>query len=174
MDRRKSLLALAFASAWLAGCATAPTSGRREDTAGDGTGRKPPPDDDSLDPNRLEIVMLALGQIGVPYVWGGTSPHRGFDCSGLVAYVFRQGAQLALPRTAFEQARMGRSTDDGQLRPADLVFYNTLGREYSHVGIYIGDDRFVHAPARRGVVRVEPMRLGFWRDRFNGARRILG
>lgn len=182
MNRRNALSKLAFGSlaltsAWLAGCATAPAPRRRDDEArlpGEPGLPPPPRDEATLDPMRLEVVMLALGQVGIPYVFGGASPHQGFDCSGLVAYVYRQGAQLALPRTTFEQARLGRTTEDGELRPADLVFYNTLGRPHSHVGIYIGEERFVHAPSSRGVVRVEAMRASYWRDRFNGARRLLG
>lgn len=118
--------------------------------------------------------MHALGQVGIPYVSGGTSPYQGFDCSGLVFYAYRQGARMVLPRTAFEQAQVGQPAEEAGLWPADLLFYNTLGRPFSHVGIYIGEDRFVHAPSSRGVVRVEPMRASYWRERFNGARRVVG
>lgn len=118
--------------------------------------------------------MQALGQLGIPYVWGGASPHIGFDCSGLVAYVYRQAAQFALPRITYDQARTGRPVGMGEVRPADLVFFNTLRRDFSHVGIFIGEERFIHAPSARGVVRIEHIRADYWRGRYNGARRLLG
>lgn len=125
------------------------------------------------DPRRSEIVLIALSQVGVPYVWGGAKPEAGFDCSGLMTYVFWQAMRVALPRTTWDQAKRLRTIEVPQLRPADLVFFNTLGREYSHVGLFIGNDRFVHAPATGHPVRVEPLALDYWRDRFNGARRVV-
>ena len=127
---------------------------------------------------RNALSKLAFGGLALTSAWlagCATAPApRRRDDDARLPYVYRQGAQLALPRTTFEQARLGRVADDGELRPADLVFYNTLGRPHSHVGIYIGEERFVHAPSSRGVVRVEAMRASYWRDRFNGARRLLG
>lgn len=125
------------------------------------------------DPRRNELVLVALSQLGVPYAWGGARPDVGFDCSGLVTYVYWQVLRVALPRTTFEQARVGRLLDARELRPADLVFFNTLRRDYSHVGLYLGGERFVHAPATGGVVRIEALRGEYWRDRFNGARRMV-
>jgi hypothetical protein len=108
-----------------------------------------------------DVVLTALSHLGVPYRFGGSDPRRGFDCSGLVRHVFQQAAALDMP------------LDRAELAPGDLVFFNTRGRAYSHVGIYVGEGRFVHAPARRGQVRVEAMESGYWRARFNGARRLL-
>ena len=119
-----------------------------------------------------EIAMLALGQLGVPYRYGGDNPNEGFDCSGLVGYVYRQSVNVQLPRTTYGLAKLGQSVAATDLNPGDLVFYNTLGRRNSHVGIYLGDERFVHAPSSRGVVRIEDMRLPYWTKRYSGARRV--
>ncbi len=120
-----------------------------------------------------DVVLGALAHLGVPYRFGGSDPRRGFDCSGLVRHVFQQAAALDLPRSAEDMASLGLRLDPAELAPGDLVFFNTRGRPYSHVGIYVGEGRFVHAPARRGQVRVEAMDSRYWRTRFNGARRLL-
>lgn len=120
-----------------------------------------------------EIAMLALAQIGIPYIFAGSSPERGFDCSGLVAYVLRRVRGGAVPRTTYEQAQLGQPIDAGALQPGDLVFFNTLRREFSHVGIYLGEARFIHAPTSGGLVRIDDLRSRYWSDRFNGARRPL-
>jgi len=119
------------------------------------------------------VALQALAHLGTPYRVGGLSPQAGFDCSGLVAYVYREGAGLALPRNTFELSVVGRAVEQGALRPGDLVFYNTQRREYSHVGIYLGEDRFIHAPASGGEVRVESLRADYWVRRYNGARRVI-
>ncbi len=119
-----------------------------------------------------EIAMLALGQLGVPYRYGGDNPNSGFDCSGLVGYVYRQSVGVQLPRTTYGLAKLGQPVAATDLNPGDLVFYNTLGRRNSHVGIYLGDERFVHAPSSRGLVRIEDMRLPYWTKRYSGARRV--
>jgi len=118
------------------------------------------------------LVGAALGQLGVRYRFGGSSPETGFDCSGLVAYSAEQSLGLKLPRNAAEIAGQGISVARNELRPGDLVFFNTMGRRYSHVGIYMGADRFVHSPSAGGVVRVEDMRMAYWTKRYNGARRL--
>lgn len=120
-----------------------------------------------------EVVLGALAHLGVPYRFGGSDPRRGFDCSGLVRHVFQQAAALDLPRSAEEMASLGLRLDPAELAPGDLVFYNTRGQPYSHVGIYIGEGHFIHAPARRGQVRVEATDSRYWRTRFSGARRLL-
>jgi cell wall-associated NlpC family hydrolase len=118
------------------------------------------------------IVEQALLTVGTPYRRGGSSPESGFDCSGLVAHVFRRARGVELPRRTQEQRRLGRAVKLKELQTGDLVFYNTRGRPYSHVGIYVGEGRFVHAPRPGAKVRVESMRTGYWRVRFNGARRL--
>ena len=119
------------------------------------------------------VALQALAHLGTPYRVGGLSPQNGFDCSGLVAYVYREGAGLALPRNTFDLAVLGQAVERAALRPGDLVFYNTQRREYSHVGIYLGEDRFIHAPASGGEVRVENLRADYWVRRYNGARRVI-
>src|SRR3989442_2580066 len=99
-----------------------------------------------------EMVFQALAAAGVPYRRGGESPETGFDCSGLVAHVYREAFGIQLPHNARAQSRMGRRVSLDQLEAGDLVFYNTERRPYSHVGIYLGDDRFIHAPRPRAAV----------------------
>jgi cell wall-associated NlpC family hydrolase len=91
----------------------------------------------------------------------------------LVAYVYREGAGLVLPRNTFDLSHLGEPIERTALRPGDLVFYNTQRREYSHVGIYLGEDRFIHAPSSGGEVRVESLRADYWVRRYNGARRVI-
>lgn len=122
--------------------------------------------------NAQELVLRALSFVGVNYRRGGESPDTGFDCSGLVRHVYREALGLTLPRTSRDISRVGETIQTDELRPGDLVFFNTLRRGFSHVGIYLGEHRFVHAPASGGEVRVEDMRLSYWTKRFNGARRI--
>lgn len=119
-----------------------------------------------------EVAMLALAQLGIPYTFAGNSPERGFDCSGLVAYVLRRARGIVAPRTTYEQAQLGQPVDASALQPGDLVFFNTLRREFSHVGIYLGEARFIHAPTSGGLVRIEDLRSRYWSGRFNGARRL--
>ena len=111
------------------------------------------------------VALQALAHLGTPYRMGGLSPQPGFDCSGLVAYVYREGAGLALPRNTFDLSRQGAPIERAALRPGDLVFYNTQRREYSHVGIYLGEDRFIHAPTSGGEARVENLRADYWIQR---------
>lgn len=119
-----------------------------------------------------ELALRALSFVGVGYRRGGESPETGFDCSGLVRHVFREGLGLMLPRTSRDMSRLGDAIHRDALQPGDLVFFNTLRRGFSHVGIYLGEYRFVHAPATGGEVRIEDMRQNYWTRRFNGARRI--
>lgn len=119
-----------------------------------------------------ELAIRAMGLIGIRYKYGGTEPESGFDCSGLVRYVFKDVSGTELPRTSEEISRVGEHVDTHNLQPGDLVFYNTLRRAFSHVGVYLGDNKFVHAPSGGGKVRIESMDVGYWKKRFNGARRI--
>lgn len=118
------------------------------------------------------LTKQATRLIGTRYKYGGNSPRTGFDCSGYVRYVFRDALDLDLPRTSVEMAQAGRKIKVQALQPGDLVFYNTLRRPFSHVGIYLGNNRFVHSPKAGDRVRVEDMELDYWRNRFNGARRF--
>ncbi len=113
-----------------------------------------------------------MGMIGISYKYGGTAPESGLDCSGLVRYLFKDVWGTDLPRTSEEISRMGEKVETQNLQPGDLVFYNTLRRGFSHVGIYLGDKKFIHAPSPGGQVRIESMDVNYWKKRFNGARRI--
>lgn len=127
----------------------------------------------SLPPEALasELVVRSLALVDTPYRYGGRTP-AGFDCSGFVGYVFAESAGVALPRRTEEIWRIGDRVARSELAVGDLVFFNTLGRRFSHVGIYIGDGVFVHAPARGGRVRAERLTDAYWEARYNGARRI--
>ena len=120
------------------------------------------------------LVTSAMSAIGVPYRRGGESADTGFDCSGFVRATFEQAMGLVLPRRAEEQAAAASKISRADLQPGDLVFFNTLRRAYSHVGIYLGDGQFIHAPRTGSRVRVESMELSSWKKRFNGARRVPG
>ena len=116
--------------------------------------------------------MQALLAIGVDYRYGGKSPATGFDCSGLVAHVYQEAWGIRLPPTSVAQSRAGVPVSLAELQAGDLVFYDTLQRPFSHVGIYLGEGRFVHAPKTGAQVRIESLRSSYWAQRFNGARRI--
>jgi len=120
-----------------------------------------------------EVVLRALSLLGVDYRWGGNTPETGLDCSGLVRLVFHEAVGLPLPRRSEEISRVGDAVRRSELQPGDLVFFNTLRRSFSHVGIYIGHNQFVHAPAAGGQVRVEALNQSYWTRRFNGARRLI-
>jgi cell wall-associated NlpC family hydrolase len=117
-----------------------------------------------------DVVMFALGLVETGYRFGGKNPEAGLDCSGMVSYVFDKAADLRLAGSAADLARKGKPIAAEQLRPGDLVFFNTRSRPYSHVGIYIGDNRFVHAPNSRGKVRTESLKNGWFAARFEEAR----
>ena len=118
------------------------------------------------------LVTKAGNLIGIRYKYGGNTPEQGLDCSGLVRLVFKDVLDVQLPRTALEISRASEKIEVSELQPGDLVFYNTLKRGFSHVGIYMGDNKFIHSPSSGGRVRVENMEVTYWKKRFNGARRI--
>lgn len=169
MHRYNLLFILSLIYIGLAGCATPPLRPPvhlLEPAAAATTGRHPAD-------RASDVAMQALTHLGVPYRSGGLSPRTGFDCSGLVVYAYRVGAGLALPRNALDLSRRGEPVAREDLMPGDLVFYNTQQRAYSHVGIYLGEGRFIHAPSSGGEVRVESLHAGYWARRYDGARRIL-
>ena len=120
-----------------------------------------------------ELVVNAMGFLGVPYKWGGNDADTGFDCSGFVVSVYQQSIGLLLPRKAEQQAAATQKIDQTDLQPGDLVFFNTMRRAFSHVGIYVGNGKFIHAPRAGAEVRVESMGGSYWQNRFNGARRVI-
>jgi len=190
MDRRWRLGAALLVSAAMAGCASTGATPRPFPTPG-GTTMKPrtptPQPPTTVPPvgggspqtpappfgggDGYAIAGSALSFRGVPYRNGGSDPSSGFDCSGLVQYVFAQYG-LSLPREVREIYREGKSVDRGRLEPGDLVFFSTTSPGVSHVGIALGGSQFVHAPSRSGVVRVEEISSEYWARRFVGARRL--
>jgi cell wall-associated NlpC family hydrolase len=119
-----------------------------------------------------DLSVFALGLIGIRYKFGGSTPETGLDCSGLVRYVFQQVTGIDLPRTAKEMSQVGEKVAIDDLQPGDLVFFNTRRFAFSHVGIYLGDNRFIHAPSRGKEVELATIDKTFWQKRFNGARRL--
>ena len=120
-----------------------------------------------------DLVLSAMNFLGVPYKRGGTSQDNGFDCGGFTRHIFEMSLGLVLPHRADEQARLSSLVpiQREELKPGDLVFFNTMRRTFSHVGIYVGEGKFIHAPRTGSAVRVEDMRESYWAKRFTGARR---
>ena len=169
MQRHNLLFLIGLLCLALNGCASRP--GRLPDTEPEPAAATPPVI--RVTDRASGVALQALAHLGTPYRASGLSPQTGFDCSGLVAYAYREGAGMSLPRNTFELSRVGEPVERTALRPGDLVFYNTQRRDFSHVGIYLGEERFIHAPSSGGEVRVENLRADYWVRRYNGARRII-
>lgn len=120
-----------------------------------------------------EVVMYALGLLDVSYQFGGNNPEAGLDCSGMVSFVFKNAVGAVLPHNAAQIAGLARPVATDQLQAGDLVFFNTLGRSFSHMGIYLGDGRFIHSPSSKGKIRVESMSNPYFAQRFEGGRSLL-
>jgi cell wall-associated NlpC family hydrolase len=161
---RKILYSSAFLTA-LTGCGTLPFSAPAPTPAPVAPAPAPRAE-------RSEALLQALLSLGIDYRYGGNSPATGFDCSGLVAHVYREAWGINLPHNTKAQSRAGVPVSLAELQAGDLVFYDTLKQPYSHVGIYLGDGRFVHAPKTGARVRVESLQSAYWSQRYNGARRI--
>lgn len=121
-----------------------------------------------------DLVSTAIGFLGIPYRRGGNSADSGFDCSGFVRAIYKETIGLVLPRSADQQATATQTIDKNELKPGDLVFFNTMKRTFSHVGIYLGEGKFIHSPRSGAHVRIEDMRIPYWNVRFDGARRVPG
>ncbi len=136
----------------------------------------PPSVFDRMRDSASSLVVEAMGFIGVRYRRGGNSAETGFDCSGFVRHVYNATFGIVLPRQAVEQAQSKNvvKVEKNDLQPGDLVFFNTLRRSFSHVGIYVGDNRFIHSPRTGEEVRTEKMDTPYWQRRYNGARRVVG
>jgi cell wall-associated NlpC family hydrolase len=119
-----------------------------------------------------DLVSTAIGFLGIPYRRGGNSVETGFDCSGFVRAIYKETIGLVLPRSADQQANATQTIDKSELKPGDLVFFNTMKRTFSHVGIYLGEGKFIHSPRSGSTVRIEDMRIPYWNVRFDGARRV--
>ncbi len=123
---------------------------------------------------RAQPLLKALSLIGTPYKFGGNNPQKGLDCSGFVKHVYKESADISLPRSASEMSRLGQQVAQTEMKPGDLVFFNTRKKPNSHVGIYVGDGEFVHASSSRSKeVMISRMGEKYWANRFNGARRVL-
>jgi cell wall-associated NlpC family hydrolase len=169
---RRVLLRTAFAAgsaAVLAGCGLLRPSSSPSvaGTSGNRTGGARP---EAASDKAYDVVLFALGLVETGYRFGGKNPEAGFDCSGMVSYVFDKAAGLKVSGSAADIARRGRAVADTQLKPGDLVFFNTRNHAYSHVGIYIGDGRFVHAPSTNGKVRTDSLSSGWFASRFEEGR----
>ena len=167
------LVLLALFLMGLSGCATR-GPGASPPLAADSPRYLPEARLESQERGFSEPAIQAFSLVGTPYKWGGNTPASGFDCSGLVVYVMQRSLGARLPRTVDQMSRVGREVDAADRLPGDLVFFNTTGETYSHVGIYIGQNRFVHAPAKGGTVRLESLISGYWGPRITGFRRLGG
>lgn len=127
---------------------------------------------DKASSKATDMVMQAMDLLGVPYRRGGNSENTGFDCSGFVRHLYEKSVGFVLPRRAEEQARSTEVISREDLKPGDLVFFNTMRRAFSHVGMYVGDGKFIHSPRTGKSVKVDDMRSAYWQARFNGARRV--
>ena len=163
----------------LAGCSTlsppAPSTSAKASSRFDlpSGGVIRPPNGMSREQAVNEITSRSVLLLGTPYRLGGSHPSEGLDCSGLISHVMADAFKIRFPRTTEEQATVGIEIPRRELAPGDLVFFNTTGRANSHVGVYLGDRRFVHAPTSRGVVRIESLDQGYWARRFDQARRVI-
>jgi len=120
-----------------------------------------------------DVILQGLKLVGINYRLGGSDENSGLDCSGFVRLVFKDTLGVLLPRSAREMSEVGERVDWKDLKPGDLVFFNTMRRAFSHVGIYLGDNYFLHAPKPGAAVRVESMQSSYWVRRYNGARRLI-
>ena len=118
------------------------------------------------------LINNAMQLIGVRYRWGGNTPQSGLDCSGFVRYVFNDTFGFLLPRKSAQMSKVGLEIGKEELRPGDLVFFNTMRHAFSHVGIYVGNNKFIHAPSKGKSIRVDDMTKVYWEKRYNGARRL--
>ena len=118
------------------------------------------------------VLEKAETMIGIPYLWGGNTPEEGLDCSGFVRYVYQKAAGILLPRLSAQISRKGKAIAQTDLHPGDLVFFNTPRGEATHVGIYVGEQQFIHAPKKGAFIRIESMRSAYWTSRYYGARRV--
>lgn len=161
---KRHFLALCF-TPWVFGCSTAP----RQASTNAPTSQSYP----NNPAKRQDIVMQAIAMLDRSYTYGGKKLHTGFDCSGLVSFVYKESAGIAFKGSAAQMASASKPVDAQQAHPGDLVFFNTLGSAFSHVGIYIGSGKFVHAANERTGVKTERLSNGYWSKRFEGYRTIF-
>lgn len=173
--KQTQLITVAIMALVLAACSSTPTKT---------SGKKPPTKITKTKPNlslanieasgdSREIVMYALGLLDVGYQFGGKNPEAGLDCSGMAAFIYKNAVGVSLPHNAAEIAARTRQISREKLRAGDMVFFNTMNRPYSHMGIYIGDGKFIHAPRTNSTIRVESLQNSHFAARFDGARTIF-
>ncbi len=153
--RQMALLLTGLSALTLAGCATKPATSKFTET-------------------RNKIATYALSLQNRPYVWGGHDVTTGFDCSGLVSHVYEQAAGIQLQGSAAAMSKAARAVATAEVQPGDLLFFNTLGKPASHVGIYVGDNKFIHASNPRTGVRVDRLDSKYYAERFEGCKTVLG
>jgi len=169
-----------LAFALLAGCASSPPRHaaatkavpQKTDTAKAGAGNHGLGAIEASGSGR-EVVMYALGLLDVGYQFGGKNPEAGLDCSGMVSFIYRNALGMDIRGSAADLAKRGRAVAASDIQAGDLVFFNTLGRSFSHVGIYIGDQKFIHAPSSHGKIRIESMNNSYFASRFQLAKSLL-
>lgn len=171
IDRRHAVMTLMAAALLGSGCASKPRPSapapRTSNRGGSGLGIPPS--------QREAAVAQTLLLVNTPYTYGGNTPQGGFDCSGLIQYVFRQigGHTQPLPRTTAQWAAAAVPVTQGQLQRGDLVFFNTTGKSFSHMGLYVGNQQFVHAPSTGGTVQKVSLNNRYFAQRYQGARRVF-
>ncbi|PUE33469.1 C40 family peptidase [Limnohabitans sp. Jir72] len=163
-----------WAGAWLvaallAGCSTPATYKAPASTPPAATSPSPSAHNDK----RNNLALYAMSLLDTRYAWGGQGPAMGFDCSGLVTHVYKEAAGMKLRGTSADLGRLSRPVDTAYLQPGDLVFFNTLGAHHSHVGVYVGDGRFVHASNERTGVRIDHLSNRYYAKRFEGGQTLL-
>lgn len=165
-------------SSWFSGGSSSKSAKPARASSTDRTTKTPTDQSTEADPGpdpaqpAQQLLLQAMSLIGVKYKWGGKTPESGLDCSGFVRYVFQNSLNITLPHNALAMSQAGQDVDKSELKPGDLVFFNTLRRRFSHVGIYLGDNRFVHAPRTGRDIEVANMSQSYWTSRFDGARRV--
>lgn len=127
----------------------------------------------TLDERGSQVVLFALGLLNIDYRFGGSHPDTGLDCSGMVAYIYQETLGVHLPHNAAQIAAASRVISTDQLQPGDLVFFNTMDKPYSHVGLYLGEQQFIHAPSRNGKIRVDSLSTPYYAQRLHAARRVM-
>ncbi len=162
------------AAVLLAGCSSPPAKRPAPSSSGptNPAASRPRPSG-PYNSTRNDVALVALSLLDTPYAWGGRGPATGFDCSGLVAHVLLEGSGLRVQGSAADLGRLSRPIDRADLQPGDLVFFNTLGARHSHVGVYVGDGRFVHASNPRTGVRIDALINRYYAQRFEGAHTLL-
>ncbi|MCK6391173.1 MAG: C40 family peptidase [Azonexus sp.] len=159
------LLAACLSAGLLAACGSAPPSGSKTETIAQASRQG--------SARGGEVVLYAMSLIDTGYRFGGKNPEAGLDCSGMVSYIYRQSAGVVVQGSAADIARQSRVVAPADIVPGDLVFFNTLNRPFSHVGIYIGDRRFIHAPSSKGKVRIERLDHPYFASRFEAVHRLI-